>query len=137
MHETTLLALVGVRPTTDHRPPTTDHRPPLDERVQKVIALLATDLSRTPTLDQLTEIANVCPRHLERLFIAAKDMSPLQYLKHLRLEKAREDLRHTKKSIKEIRVALGFGDAGTFTQHFKQQFKETPRDYRRKRQPAK
>lgn len=65
----------------------------------------------------------------ERLFKTTFGISPLMYLRRIRLNTACRMLREHKHSIKEIAVACGFNDQTNMTRAFRQELKITPYKY--------
>lgn len=59
-------------------------------------------------------------------------MSPVQYLKDLRLEQAREMLVNSFLQIREIGFKVGMSDQSHFIHDFKEKFGVTPTEYRRR-----
>ena len=64
------------------------------------------------------------------LFQQATGHAPREYILLFRLTKAKERLRNTTMSIKEIAADCGFCDAGYFCQQFKKRCALSPRQYR-------
>jgi AraC family transcriptional regulator, glycine betaine-responsive activator len=112
---TPLIRLVNLLPVT-----------PLDDRILDVIKLFASDITKKYSLQELAEAAQVCSRQLERIFHQETQLTPLQYLKWLRLELAADLLHDKTLSIKAVRLQVGYGDASNFTHDFKQHFGRTP-----------
>jgi transcriptional regulator GlxA family with amidase domain len=57
----------------------------------------------------------VSRRHFFRLFEQAVGVSPMEYLKKLRLQKAASMLLTTNASVNQIALACGFNDSNNFT----------------------
>ncbi|MCC8095779.1 MAG: response regulator [Tannerellaceae bacterium] len=57
------------------------------------------------------------------------DMSPAEFIKHVRMQKARELLLENKFNISEIAYQVGFSDAKYFSSCFKKAFGMAPTDY--------
>ncbi|MBL8202603.1 MAG: helix-turn-helix domain-containing protein [Blastocatellia bacterium] len=102
----------------------------LDPCVVQVIKRMVTDLSQPYYLEDLAAEVNLCPRQLERLFQQETHFTPLQYLKRLRLEKAKALLLDFTLSIKEVRLEVGYQHANWFGVDFKEAFGITPQQYR-------
>lgn len=81
-------------------------------------------------LDKLAEIAQLSPAHLSKLFKESFLISPYQYLKQIRLEKASELLLNTALSVNEIVPLIGYEDASSFIRSFKRKFRMTPEAFR-------
>ena len=69
--------------------------------------------------------------HFIRCFKQEFDLSPYQYVLHMRLVKASELLKKTALKATEISDISGFPDAQAFCKIFKKNFGSTPLDYRR------
>ncbi|MEO9777999.1 MAG: helix-turn-helix domain-containing protein [Sedimentitalea sp.] len=78
---------------------------------------------------RVKDIARDCrasPRKLERLFRQHLGLSPLQYYRELKLERAFELVCQTNLSIQEVAIASGYSSAGTLSKQFKSRFGDTP-----------
>lgn len=79
----------------------------------------------------ITDVANhsgIGERYLRKLFAQHLNLSPLDYLNQIRVNKSIELLRNTEMSIKEISFACGFNSPQYFSRVFKQQMGMTPRE---------
>lgn len=103
---------------------------PRDQQVQKVIQRLLKDLRQTYYLNDLATAVNLCPRQLTRRFQKQTGLTPLQYLKRLRLEEAKDLLLDFTLSIQEVLHRVGYENASQFSIDFKRVFRRTPRQYR-------
>lgn len=78
----------------------------------------------------LARIAHVSPRALQRKFQKVFRMSPLQYVRRVRISKASRLLASSQKSIKAIAACTGFSDQSHLTREFVRCVGATPRAYR-------
>jgi AraC family transcriptional regulator len=69
--------------------------------------------------------------HFLRLFRAATEQTPYQYLLDLRMEKAVQMLKKRRVSLIEVAVACGFSSHAAFTKVFRSKFGVAPSQYRR------
>ena len=83
------------------------------------------------TLDSLAAEFNVSKFHLSREFKKYTGYSPNEYLISVRINHAKELLRHTGYSVGEISQLTGCGDVNHFIQLFKSREKTTPAAFRR------
>jgi AraC-like DNA-binding protein len=83
------------------------------------------------TLIELSNIALISPFHLQRNFKSVYNLSPLEFITHLRLKKACQLLIKTRKSVSEIVMLCGFENSSSFIRLFKKRLKLTPVSYRR------
>jgi transcriptional regulator GlxA family with amidase domain len=85
------------------------------------------------TVAQLARMARLSTFHFIRVFRAETGQTPHQYLRHRRLERAKELLVTTPMSVTEICDAVGFQSLGSFSALFRKVTGETPAGYRAKR----
>ena len=74
------------------------------------------------SLAQLALVADVTPRHLNRLFGERLGQSAMAYYRELRLDVARRLIRDTAMSVAEIAETTGFATPGHFSNAFKDTF---------------
>jgi len=84
------------------------------------------------TINFLANYLNVSTASLSISFKNEMTIGPSEYLANLRLEKAKELLCDTDMLIKEISVAVGYYDEGSFARRFKKHTGVTPKQYREK-----
>ncbi len=85
------------------------------------------------SLRRLAETSGVSPRYIQKLFAAADDTFG-HYLRTRRLERCRMDLSSplsARLSISEICFRWGFNDSAHFSRAFRNQYGQSPREYRR------
>ena len=93
--------------------------------------------AHTPiTLETLVQHADCGYRTLQTAFNAAYGISPMAYLKSVRLSHAYKDLLDSEEgaSVAEIAMKWGFAHAGRFSQSYARQFGVLPSETLRKRQ---
>ena len=100
------------------------------ERVNAAIDFMHANIHRSIALSELAKAVNLSASHFSRLFHAETGTSPGVYLMRLRLERAAKLLATTFLSVKEIMVAVGYGNRHNFLRQFKRQFGATPTAYR-------
>ncbi len=82
------------------------------------------------SLEQLADQADSSPRHLGRQFKERMGVSPIDYVIHLRMKKAKRLLASTDASLQEIAESLGYSDSYAFAKMFKKQTGMPPIGYR-------
>jgi transcriptional regulator GlxA family with amidase domain len=102
----------------------------MDPRVRTVVILIEADLCRETALTALAHIVNLSPSHLRHLFKAETGLTPAQYLKRLRMEKAKQLLETTFLSVKVIASQVGIHNLSHFAQDFKKAHGLTPAQHR-------
>jgi len=76
-------------------------------------------------------VANLSASHFSRAFKAETGLTQIDFLIRLRLEKARQLLKTSVLSIKEVMAAVGYNSKGHFARHFKKRFGVTPSEYKK------
>jgi transcriptional regulator GlxA family with amidase domain len=89
-----------------------------------------TRLDQPLTLTDLARHAAVSVRTLNRRFRAETSLSPLQWLLHQRIQRARELLETTTLPVDQVARACGLGTADSLRQHLTRRVGLTPSDYR-------
>lgn len=84
------------------------------------------------SLDELAEICHTNKYYLSHSFSREYSMSIGKYILDKRLAKAKELLKNTTLSIKEVGEQVGFQDSGYFCRVFKKTCGTTPNEYRQK-----
>jgi len=104
-----------------------------DARVQAGIDFMNANFHRKIALDEIAEVVNSSPANFSHLFKIETEITPVEYLIRLRMKKARELLKTTFLSVKQVMAASGYNSKSHFTRHFKRQFGVTPSEYRKRR----
>jgi AraC family transcriptional regulator of arabinose operon len=103
----------------------------MDFRVRHAIDLISKDLTRPPVLEEIARMVNLSTPHLRSLFRAETGMTLVQYLKSLRMRKAKELLETTFLSVKQIMFQVGIDDKSHFARAFRQTYGLSPAEYRK------
>lgn len=101
-----------------------------DARIARVIEYLQQDLSLTPDLKTLAEIACLSLSQYKNLFRQSSGLSTGQYLLQLRMEKAKALLAHTDVPIAVIAQQVGYQNASAFSRRFADYYGQSPKDFR-------
>jgi len=102
----------------------------MDHRIKTIVSLIHDDLRNSPSLDQMAEFVRLSPSRLNRIFKMETNVSFAQYVKSLRLSRARNLLETTFLNIKETMTNVGLNDLSHFVRDFKKAFGMTPSEYR-------
>lgn len=102
----------------------------LQPAVMKVVCQIEANYREGYSLDQMAELANMSKYHFVRLFNREVGMSPVRYLKFVRIQRAKELLKRTDLSIFSAALRVGFGDVSNFNKNFKSFEGCTPLQYR-------
>ena len=82
------------------------------------------------TLNDIALHVHISTRELSRKFMKHLNITPMNYLLSVRLQKASKMLQDTEKSIGDIAFENGFSGGSHFTKIFKEHYKLTPIEYR-------
>ena len=80
--------------------------------------------------EMVAEQAALSKMQLYRKLKAVVDMSPTEFIRHLRLENARKLLKTSHKTAQEIMYACGFSSKTYFYREFQKKYGMTPKQYR-------
>lgn len=103
----------------------------MDGRIFQLKKKLLNNLQHQWTVEEMAQTVGISAPHLQKLFKIQTEISPVQYLRTLRLEKARELLENSFKQVSEIGFEVGMVDQSHFTRDFKQKYGSTPSAYRK------
>ncbi|MDF9839468.1 MULTISPECIES: helix-turn-helix domain-containing protein [unclassified Paenibacillus] len=87
----------------------------IDLRVQLTLDYLQNHYQEDIRIDQLADMAQLHPSYYFQVFKQAMDKSPIAFLIHLRVNRAKEMLLLTDKPIKEIAAEVGYKDEFYFS----------------------
>ncbi len=99
---------------------------------ESFISIIESQMNAAPSINEITESMKINRSTLFRAFISEYGISPKQYLKNLKLDKASGLLSKTKLSVKEISEACGFTHQSHFGEVFREQFGSPPAEWRKK-----
>jgi transcriptional regulator GlxA family with amidase domain len=102
----------------------------MDARVESVIKIVRRGVGDQLSLRILSRSVNLSPSRLRQLFKMETGLSPMQYVKHVRLEKAANLLHTSFLSVKEVLFQSGARDASNFARDFRKQYGLTATEFR-------
>lgn len=101
-----------------------------DPLIQKIEALILSDLSVQTTVEDLAQACALSRSQLHRKIKFITGLSTTALLTEIRLTQSKIDLKTTQLSISEIAYKFGYSDPAHYSKLFKKQFDITPSDYR-------
>jgi len=104
----------------------------MDVRIGMVAKYIKDNLHKNLKPAELARSLNLSASRLNHLFKAEIGMTPTQYLKALRLERAKDLGEMTFLSVKQIMNAVGFSDESHFARDFKKKYGESPATYQQR-----
>ncbi|NUP13170.1 MAG: AraC family transcriptional regulator [Polyangiaceae bacterium] len=101
------------------------------DRIAKAIGFIERNATKRVTVNAIAKHVAMSPSHFAHRFKEIASLSPMQYLKRLRLQHARATLAERNRSIGEVATAVGYASAAHFTRDFKRHFGVAPGAYAR------
>jgi AraC family transcriptional regulator of adaptative response / DNA-3-methyladenine glycosylase II len=108
-----------------------------DATVARALRLIEEGFLGEKPLAALAERVGVGERHLRRLFVERVGATPPSVHRTRRLLFAKQLLTETSLPIIEVALEAGFGSLRRFNASFRQAYRLTPRDVRRRRRPTR
>ena len=126
-----IAALLSHQPHNYTQALNTEARPAAPIHIQKAEAYLREHCDEAITIEDLARLTATSARSLYKGFQQHLGVSPMAYLKLIRLQKVRQRLLQARahgESIQITQIAMdyGFSHLGHFSQAYRQQFNETP-----------
>jgi two-component system, response regulator YesN len=100
-------------------------------RIQPALEYMNLNFDKQISIGELSRILNLSQTYFRKLFKQAYDLSPIEYLNNIRINKAKRMLCHEIDSIGEISRKTGFCDIFYFSKTFKNKVGMSPRDFRK------
>ena len=105
-------------------------------KLTQAVLLMEANIEEPLTTDEIAQHVCVSRRQLERIFKQYLNRVPSQYYLELRLNKARQLLMQTSKSIIQIGLSCGFSSGPHFSSAYRNFFGATPREDRNHRRSS-
>jgi transcriptional regulator GlxA family with amidase domain len=103
-----------------------------DELVMKIQKKLETNYLSIHTIEEVIKDLPASRRNIVRRFKQITGTPPIEYLQHIRIETAKQQLEQTNRSISEIISETGYNDPKSFRKVFLKLVGMTPLEYRDK-----
>ena len=102
----------------------------LQPAIMKVVCHIESNYQKAISLDLMASLASMSKYHFVRLFRREAGMSPVRYLKFVRIQRAKELLKRGDLSVLSAAHRVGFQDVSNFNKNFKNIEGCTPSQYR-------
>jgi AraC family transcriptional regulator len=109
-------------------------RADIHPKVRRVLLAVERRLSDQLKLDDLAAIAALAPRRLCRLFQLELGCTPRAAVEHMRLTRAQELLKCSRRGLADIAAACGFSDSAHLAHRFKLVLGRRPTEIRMERE---
>jgi len=88
-------------------------------RIQAALDFINLNYERSIKVKELSEICHMSETHFRRVFGDIMNMTPLDYINLVRIQKACDLIKRTDLSMEDISVKVGFAIQSTFNRNFK------------------
>jgi len=102
----------------------------MDQRIKRVIVEMEKHLDSELSLEVLAQSVNLSTSRFRHLFKAETGTTPAQYLKSLRMSRAKKLVETTFLNIKQIMCCIGVHDKRHFAKDFERNYGLIPTQYR-------
>jgi len=109
--------------------PLQQRRPPLQRLDQAAKRYLHDHMHRPVTLSMVAAAVRVSPQHVSRVFKKRNGMSPMAYLRRIRVDQAKSLLAKGRLNISEVGRLVGYPVLPHFSRMFKRETGLSPRAY--------
>lgn len=103
----------------------------LDEQfLSKALAIVEDNIANSDfSVEDLSSALGIHRAHLYRKLSGITGKTPIEFIRLIRLKRAKQYLNQSQMYISEIAYAVGFNSPKLFTKYFKEEFGMSPRDY--------
>ncbi|MDC0934968.1 AraC family transcriptional regulator [Pirellulales bacterium] len=102
------------------------------QELQTATAYIEENFSNEISVEKLAEVAGFSPRSLQRKFQSAFRISPTQYVRRVRINKASNLLVSSDLTISAIAASTGFADQSHLSREFARSVGATPKEFRKR-----
>lgn len=102
-----------------------------DQRINRVLSAIHANPAENWSVERLGQLVNMSRSSFSNRFSELADMTPLQYVIFVRLQRASRLLLETDTSILKVAEQIGYQSEAAFSQAFKKQFGLRPGEFRR------
>jgi transcriptional regulator GlxA family with amidase domain len=103
-----------------------------NEKIKRLMVHIHEHYSEPISVDDLAAVVHVSRRACFRIFQESLHMTPVEYMRDVRLERACSLLTRTNLPVTEIGYACGLGSASYFGKAFRQRYGCSPLEFRKK-----
>lgn len=103
-----------------------------DDLVLDAAARMESVIESGGAISAIAQYLGVSMGRLERAFRAELGMSPAEFYRDMRMQRARDLLEHSTMPVREVGLACGYASFSSFVRAFRQTYRETPRRARKR-----
>jgi AraC-like DNA-binding protein len=102
------------------------HSPIASSDVRRAEIFIRAHAPRDISLKEIAEAAGTVPRTLQSHFMQYRHVTPMQFLRNVRLDAARDLLLSGRMQVADAAVECGFAHQSRFAHHYRRRFGESP-----------
>ena len=106
------------------------------EKLKVVLDYIDIHYAETISISELAKLCYFSEYHFMRFFKKHMNMTCVEYINNLRLEKSVEEFEHGNTSILDVSLSVGFHNLSYFHRAFKKKYHMTPRSFIKKLEEA-
>lgn len=103
-----------------------------DDKIKMLMVYIHEHYAESISVNQLAELAHISRRACFRLFQGNLHMTPVEYIRNYRLQKACYLLAESEDTITQIAYSCGLGSSSYFGKAFREKFGCSPLEYRKR-----
>jgi AraC-like DNA-binding protein len=88
-------------------------------QIQRALDYVCDNYNKSIPIEALADVCHISETHFRRLFSGTMNMSPIDYINFVRVERACDLMKKTQDSMEDIAVKVGFQTVSTFNRNFK------------------
>jgi AraC-like DNA-binding protein len=123
----TLITHELIRTITGYQPSTSYHSSNL--MINEIVKFINIEYASEISIELLSQKAKLSKNHFIKQFNDEMNITPMEYLKSIRLQNAKKMLRSNELNITQVAQLCGFNSSSYFTKSFKLAFNETPKEF--------
>jgi two-component system response regulator YesN len=101
--------------------------------IKQTVDYIEQNYNRDLSIEEIAGAVHLSPFYLSRLFKQEMDSTLVECLSRVRIEKARQILKQTSRSITQVALEVGYNDSSYFSKVFKKYTGTTPNRFRQSR----
>ena len=102
------------------------HSPIASSDVRRAEIFIRAHAPRDISLKEIAEAGGTVPRTLQSHFMRYRHVTPMQFLRNVRLDTARDLLLSGRMQVADAAIECGFGHQSRFAHHYRRRFGESP-----------
>lgn len=100
-------------------------------RLLPALEFISNNFTKEISLKEISDVSFLSPNYFHRLFTQTFQVSPLNYIRQMRMEEAIRQLVYTGRTVKEIAFDTGYEDEAYFSRTFSKMYGTSPGKYRK------